>query len=72
MDIDDEYKRNLSEQFERILQEKDALEQTKEKACEIGKFLLSTIIQFKLLSPVVLLAKAKGLLKAYMYKFYCY
>ena len=42
--LDNEYKRNLSEQFERILQEKDALEQTKEKACEIGKFLLSTII----------------------------
>ena len=37
--VDNEYKRNLSEQLERIRQEKDALEQRKEKAHEIGKFL---------------------------------
>ena len=37
--VDNEYKRNLSEQLERIRQEKDALEQRKGKAHEIGKFL---------------------------------
>ena len=39
--VENEYKRDLSEQLERLRQEKDALEQRKEKVHELGKFLIS-------------------------------
>lgn len=55
--IENEYKRNLSEQLERLRQEKDALEQRKEKVHELGKFFISTSVKFafKLLNSIIFL-----------------
>ena len=55
--VENEYKRDLSEQLERLRQEKDALEQRKEKVHELGKFLRSRSVKFsfKLLSSIIFL-----------------